>query len=228
MQLRNTVISTAIAIALFAGLGGSAAAPAVAPKLRSEVARIDASVTSVVRAPAGASTPIGARIVHQWNDASKTRVVLRVGVYKRATKAGFGWVKILQKHRIYSLQTIVFVTRAPGGGVKQANGNYRYTAYANKKVCTKRSCYYTDSVPVIAIVSRSTPPSKHGVPLGGGRVGVITTYCANANRADACPSWVDSAFAGFSTSSSSTDTGEVTESTVELSYKPASKSRSNR
>lgn len=210
MRKRTRIYSGVLAVALTAGLLIGTPASANPPLATAAV------------------VPVGARIVYQWNDASNTRVVVRVGTYNGATKQGFGWVKILQKHRIYSLNTIVFVTRAPGGGIKQRNGNYRYTAYANKKVCTKKSCYYTDSVPVIAIVSRSTPPSKHGIPLNGGRVGVITTYCANPNRADACPSWVDLAFAGLSTSSKSVAPASSGESTVELSYQPAVIVRSNR
>ena len=219
MKTRSRIASTILVAALATGFGGNGLATTNLSEQSSSLARINS---------AAQSANIGARVVHQWRDASGTRIVLRVGTYSTSKKKGFGWVKILTKHRIFSVGTVMFVTKAPGGGVRQANGNYRYTAYANRKVCTKNSCYYTDSVPVLAIVSRSAPPSFHGVALGGGAIGVMTTYCANANRADACPAWVDRAFAGLSTSLSPQARASVDETTVELSYFPLTTPRSEK
>jgi hypothetical protein len=235
MRTRNINLAATIVVALLAGgpLPTSASPSGDSPTSRElkpsqaptmvAAAKPSGARPSIAK-PSAAKSSLGARIVYQWHDATNQRILLRVGTYDGHGN-GFGWVKIVGKHRILSINTIYFATRAPGGGVKQKNGKYRYTAYANRKVCKNNSCYYTDSVPVIAIVSRSAPKVFHGVTLDGGRIGVVTTYCKNGNNAWACPTWVDQAFAKLSTSRATPDGSAAVVSTVEFSYRPAKTSR---
>ena len=156
---------------------------------------------------------VGATVFYQWRDASNKRVLLRFGTYDYKGN-GFGWVKIVAKHHILSPLSVKFVTRAPGGGVRDGN-EYIYHAYANRKECVRGSCYYTDSVKVRAVVSWSAPKIHWGVKLDGGPIGVKTTYCVNANKAWACPPWVDLAIGVKGTSS-----GKSEQSSIEWSYSP--------
>jgi hypothetical protein len=199
--------STLAAAAL--GLAVTLAAPAPATSVIAPGAEPAAAA-----APTGLSS-VGATVAAKWWDADHRLIRLRYGTYDTSTGKGFGWIKIQVRHRILSMATVRFVTKAPNGGVKRGNSR-TYTAYANRKVCTKSSCFYTDSVPVKAGVAFNYVPSYYGV-LVNGVLGVKTTYCVNPGGALACPWWVDRAMVGIPTKASTLDRETVT--SVELSYK---------
>lgn len=213
MKVRITIFIAALVASLFSQ---ALAAQAVGANVH--------SIEQSVAAGKGVSDPKpkkpdpGSVIVMQWRDASNKRVLLRVGRYfddGDNSGNGFGWVKIVRKHRILSPLSIKFVTRAPGGGTRSGT-EYIYDAYANRKECVRNSCYYTDSVKVRAVVSWSAPKKHWGVRLYGGVIGVKTTYCMNADRAWACPTWVDLALGSAKSSTS----GQSHRTTTEWSYAP--------
>jgi len=215
VKIVTTFISFALTLALSAsvapiGDARLAAAPGPAP----EGTRAGADIGSAKKTgTAKKKKDIGAIVFYQWRDASNKRILLRMGTYDYKGN-GFGWVKIVAKHHILSPLSVEFVTRAPGGGVRDGN-EYIYHAYANRKECVRGSCYYTDSVKVRAVVSFSTPKVHWGVKLDGGAIGVKTTYCLNANKAWACPPWVDLAI-GVKNANS----GNSTQGSIEWSYSP--------
>jgi hypothetical protein len=240
VKIRTTLISIAITLAMSTpttatGSAQSLAGSDAAAVSRSNLGLTGDAVVSLTRQPVttdpapGRDAPtrvksttkntgsakknVGATVFYQWRDASKKRVLLRIGTYDYKGN-GFGWVKIVAKHHILSPLSVKFVTRAPGGGVRNGN-EYIYHAYANRKECVRGSCYYTDSVKVRAVVSWSAPKVHWGVKLDGGPIGVKTTYCLNANKAWACPKWIDLAIGVKGANS-----GKSAQSSIEWSYAP--------
>ena len=215
MKLVTTFISLALTLTLGASLAttGDAGSPA-APGFNPDSTWVEADIGSAKKTgTTKKKKDIGAVVFYQWRDASNKRILLRMGTYDYKGN-GFGWVKIVAKHHILSPLSVKFVTRAPGGGLRDGN-EYIDHAYANRKECVRGSCYYTDSVKVRAVVSFSTPKVHWGVKLDGGAIGVKTTYCLNANKAWACPPWVDLAIGAKNASG-----GKSTQGSTEWSYSP--------
>lgn len=152
-----------------------------------------ASVVSTA-APAAAVTELpGASetILSSWDDAHGNTIILRDGTYNG--KDGFGWEKIQSKHRIHEIGSVRFVTQNPEGGTPQG-GDRVYMAYANRKECDGGYCRYVESLPVRAVVNFDYRSTYYDAKVDG-ILGVKTTYCLNKDKAPACPSWVDKAFA---------------------------------
>ena len=230
MKLRMTVLATALVVGLCTTSSTVASAADVADNLTQPtgedlfkgIVGDDSLFTEGrdTRSAAARKDP-GSLIFHEWRDASNKRILLRIGTYKYTGKwknKGFGWVKIVAKHRIFSPLTVKFVTKAPGGG-RREGVDYVYDAWANRKLCVRNSCEYTDSVKVRAVVSWSSPTSYYGVRLDGGAIGVKTTYCMNANKAWECPPWVDLALG----TAKSTTGGQSQTTATEWSYAPLMK-----
>ena len=146
----------------------------------------------VLSAPLAAEAAGSPTILRAWQDAGGRSVFVRSGVYNGST--GFGMAKIQQRHKIYSIDSVVFVTKNPNGGVKEGDDR-RYDAYANKKVCQNGTCTYTESVPVRVIMSNTYVGTYYGVVVNGA-LGIKTAYCTTDTAALDCPSWVDQALAG--------------------------------
>lgn len=163
----------------------------------------------VMSAPLAAEAA-SATVLRGWKDAGGRSVFVRSGTYNGSV--GFGMAKIQQRHKIYSIDSVVFVTSNPNGGVKEGDDR-RYDAYANKKVCSNGTCTYTESVPVRVIMSNVYASTYYGVVLNGA-IGIKTAYCTTDAALLDCPSWVDQALAGVA----SRTTGEPSETV--WSYEP--------
>lgn len=136
------------------------------------------------------STPANATpgtILQAWADAKNRTVFVRSGTYNPTTQTGFGLAKIQQKHRINSIDSLVFVTRNPNGGTAQGDDRL-YEAFANKKVCNQTTCTVTESIKVRVIMSNVYAGTYYGVVINGA-IGIKTAYCVTGSTV--CPSWID-------------------------------------
>lgn len=156
-----------------------------------------------------------ATIIGAWTDALGRTVFVRSGTYNGST--GFGMAKIQQRHAIYSIDSLKFVTRNPNGGVAEGLDR-RYDAYANRKECTLGVCVVTHSIPVRVIMSNQYVSTYYGVTVNGA-IGIKTAYCTMPNGALKCPVWVDRALAGVTFRQGALD-GESTSVETTWSYAP--------
>ena len=136
-----------------------------------------------------AAAPAPASVVSSWKDAKGNFTQLRQGTYDSASKNGFGWKKINNKHGITKYQTVKHPTGNPAGP-KYKGTKREYVAYATRWVNKKA----VEQIPVYTIVESASFNAYYGVKLGNNPPGVLTTYCANPNKAEKCPTWVDTAF----------------------------------
>ena len=131
-------------------------------------------------------------VVATWKNANKTKIVLRKGIYSKASGKGFGWQKIKDRHGLKKYSTVRHPTKSPFGGITQGN-RVVYTAYADKLKKYHGRWYVEAEIPVKTVVEFKHVTSYYGVKLNNAP-GVLTTYCVLPNRAKKCPSWVETAF----------------------------------
>lgn len=170
---------------------------------RTGAAVIAFAISLVLLTPAAASAA-PASIIGAWTDANGRTVFVRSGTYNGST--GFGMAKIQQRHAIYSIDSLKFVSKNPNGGVAQGSDR-RYDAYANRKQCTGGVCIVTDSVPVRVIMSNQYAATYYGIAINGA-IGIKTAYCTMPAGALKCPIWVDRALAGVASRQTTEGTGD--------------------
>ncbi|MCW3492881.1 hypothetical protein [Microbacterium sp. SSM24] len=165
----------------------------VRPFARKSLLTMMLATLLVVLIPAGAAVAAGNTVASAWKDSKGRNVVLYQGTYNTSTKAGFGWAKIKGKHAITKYNTVKFPTLNPDGGTAQGTQRL-YKAWAQKWQVINGRWTITAEVEVRTVVETATKSLYYNVRLNASP-GVLTTYCVNANKADACPWWVDTAFA---------------------------------
>lgn len=146
--------------------------------------------------PVDGANAAGNSVASQWKDSKGRNIVLYQGTYDSSSKSGFGWAKITTKHAITRYSTVKFPTSNPNGGTAQGTQRL-YQAWAQRWQAINGRWTLTAEVEVRTVIETATKKLYYGIKLNGSP-GVLTTYCVNANSANACPSWVDTALANGS------------------------------
>ena len=130
------------------------------------------------------------KIMYTVKDKTGYSYPVRLGFFDSSKNVGFGKDKAYYKHNIKNASSVRYVVGAPT--VEVYKKQYTYFAYANKYVCTDRGCEVVDSRRVRAVMERASMAKKHNWPVNG-RLGLMTIYCDNPDKAWKCPSWADAA-----------------------------------
>lgn len=122
--------------------------------------------------------------VAEFFDAGGRTVVLRRGYLVGG--AGFGWDKIVGKHKIINKGLVEMIIKNPSGGVAQGSARV-YLGFAQRFHCDVTTrCVEVERINLKAVVEFASDPNL------GGQKGVITAYCDFGTPAKVdCPSWVN-------------------------------------
>ncbi|WP_433276703.1 hypothetical protein ACQPZA_35280 [Pseudonocardia xinjiangensis] len=131
--------------------------------------------------------PAQAEVVRTFKNGLGEDVVLRRGYWSGDNpNGGFGYEKILNKHRITNLDVVASIVRNPDYVTRQSNGRFAHSSIARLFRCDGSGCIETSSVRVLVIID-------YHAWTGPGQFGVVTAYCENRDNAWACPDYVNTA-----------------------------------
>lgn len=147
--------------------------------------------------------------MYEVKDRNGYSYPVRLGFFDSAKNVGFGKDKAYHKHNIKNASSVRYVVGSPTVNVYKTQ--YTYFAYANKIECSTRGCKVTDSRRVRAVMERASMAKKHGWPVNG-KLGLMTIYCDNPDKAWKCPSWADTALTNAYSTKSSTASKKATKS----------------
>lgn len=155
-------------------------------RLRTALVAIMSAVLTVLVMPSTAWAD-ESTIVREFTDAAGRHVVLREGRFDPPA-SGFGWSKIVNKHKITNMALVEKIIKNPNGG-RDAGGTARhYDGLAIRYHCDiSNRCTEVERIPLLAVVDFRAAPEH-----GGGQKGVITAFCNFGDPQHVeCPSWVN-------------------------------------
>ena len=147
----------------------------------------------IFAAPAQAAAPPPgyptSEIMAQVKNSKYGTIPIRRGFYDSATNKGWGMDKAWHKHNLRSLKAQTVLVKSPNG-TKQGNGNIDLKTYAGKYKCDKNKiCKLEKQQLVHAIYAPNNADKIQRWPVGG-KLGLLTAYCSNDNKALDCANWV--------------------------------------
>lgn len=161
-------------------------------KLRKTLVTAIIAAFGMLLLPASASAQVAPsistqqQIVATFRNTLDESVVLRRGFWSSANpNSGFGYEKIVGKHRITNLGVIRQILAHPDAVTPQGGGRYAHDSRSRRFVC-RPGCVEVQSVVVRVVID------YHGWS-GPGQFGVVTAYCLNPDKAWACPAYVNAA-----------------------------------
>lgn len=100
-----------------------------------------------------------------------------------APRRGFGFMKITQKHAIFSRALLASIVSDPDSVTLVQPGRYVHESTTRHVVC-EFQCTVVESVLVRVVID-------YNDFAGQGQMGILTAYCVNPDQAEYCPAYVN-------------------------------------